>query len=128
MLCGQPRNVVWITEDLGISWTVAKAGDALGNNGISVSQRRCHVICGPLASIRATRNGGKAWWPQHQSGSRVAVLNLASNQQLGRMGFDDVRRSRSEKRTTAISRSARTMLRGTIQPSPGSCIAFRSGS
>jgi photosystem II stability/assembly factor-like uncharacterized protein len=98
---GNPGNVVWITEDLGISWTVAKAGDALGNNSISVLNADVMLICGPLASIRATRNGGKAWWPQHQSGSRVAVLNVASTSNS--VAWDLMTYVAQEaKRTTAI--------------------------
>jgi photosystem II stability/assembly factor-like uncharacterized protein len=75
---GQPGNVVWITEDAGESWTVRKTGVAILKNSISVLNSDVLMTCGPLTSIHSSRNGGKAWWSQHQSGVRVAVLNIAS--------------------------------------------------
>ncbi|MEQ1826454.1 MAG: YCF48-related protein [Pirellula sp.] len=75
---GYPGTVIWISEDSGRSWAVQKTSDSVGHNCVSVLNADVMLACGPLALIRASRNGGKAWWPQHQAGNRVAVLNIAS--------------------------------------------------
>jgi photosystem II stability/assembly factor-like uncharacterized protein len=77
-LVGQPGNVVWMTEDTGNTWTVRKMGDSVCNHAVSVLNSDVMLTCGSFATIHSSRNGGKAWWPQHQSGSRLAVLNIAS--------------------------------------------------
>ena len=75
---GQPGNVVWSSEDLGDHWVVRSTGNTTTNNSISALNADVLQICGPLATIRTSRNGGKAWWAQHQSGTRNAILNVAS--------------------------------------------------
>ena len=75
---GQPGNVVWSSEDLGENWVVRSTGNRTTNNSISALNADVLQICGPLATIRTSRNGGKAWWAQHQSGTRNAILNVAS--------------------------------------------------
>jgi photosystem II stability/assembly factor-like uncharacterized protein len=77
-IVGQPGNVVWASEDGGDSWSVRRTGDCVASNGISVLNADVLLICGPYASIRTSRNGGKAWWQQHHAGTRLAMLNVAS--------------------------------------------------
>ena len=75
---GQPGNVVWSSEDLGDHWVVRSTGGTTTNHSISALTGDVLLTCGPLATIRTSRNGGKAWWAQHQSGMRNALFNVAS--------------------------------------------------
>lgn len=77
-ISGQPGSIVWTTNDRGNTWTVVTNNNRTTINSISVLNENLLLTCGPMASIFASRNGGKAWWPQHQSGSRNAVLNISS--------------------------------------------------
>ena len=75
---GNPGNVIWTTEDQGDTWSVRKTDSATMNRAVSALNADVLMTCGSFASIRASRNGGKAWWSLHQSGSRASVLNIAS--------------------------------------------------
>ena len=75
---GNPGNVVWTTEDQGNTWSVRKTDGLTMNHSVSAFNSDVLMTSGSLASIRASRNGGKAWWSLHQSGSRTSVLNIAS--------------------------------------------------
>ena len=77
-ISGQPGSIVWTSSDRGNTWTVVTTNNRTTINSISVLNENLLLTCGPMASIFASRNGGKAWWPQHQSGSRNAVLNISS--------------------------------------------------
>ena len=77
-LVGQPGSVVWASEDRGETWTVRETRNPTTINSISAFDGDVLLACGPLATIRASRNGGKAWWAQHQSGTRNSILNIAS--------------------------------------------------
>ncbi len=77
-IAGQPGNVVWMSEDQGNTWTVVTNSNRTTINAISVLDGDLLLTCGPMANIFASRNGGKAWWAQHQSGSRNSVLNISS--------------------------------------------------
>jgi len=75
---GNPGNVIWTTDDHGDTWSVRKTDSVTMNRAVSALNADVLMTCGSFASIRASRNGGKAWWPLHQSGSRSSVLNIAS--------------------------------------------------
>lgn len=74
-----PGNVVWTSDNSGQTWNVGTQAGSTVTHGISFFNPDVMMTCGPLASIQLSRNGGKAWWTQHQSGSRYAILNIASN-------------------------------------------------
>ena len=75
---GNPGNVIWTTEDQGDTWSVRKTDSVTMNHAVSALNADVLMTCGSFASIRVSRNGGKAWWLLHQSGSRASVLNIAS--------------------------------------------------
>ena len=75
---GQPGNVVWTSEDFGKNWSVRTTTSRTCIHSISALTEDVVLTCGPMASIAASRNGGKAWWMQHHSGTRNAVLNISS--------------------------------------------------
>lgn len=75
---GQPGNVVWASEDQGTTWVTIATSNRTAINCISVLNGELLLSGGTMANLFASRNGGKAWWPQHQSGSRAAVLNISS--------------------------------------------------
>ena len=77
-IAGQPGNIVWTSSDQGNTWSVVTTNNRTAINSISVLNDNLLIACGPLASVFASRNGGRAWWAQHQSGSRNAVLNISS--------------------------------------------------
>jgi photosystem II stability/assembly factor-like uncharacterized protein len=77
-IVGQPGNVAWTSEDYGNTWSVRELPNQSLNHSISALNADVLLTCGPQASIRASRNGGKAWWTQHQSGGRNAVLEIAA--------------------------------------------------
>jgi hypothetical protein len=77
-LAGQPGNVVWYSDNLGESWSVRKTGRSAVNYSISSLNRDVVLTCGTMGSIHSSRNGGKAWWVQHQASSRSSVLNIVS--------------------------------------------------
>ena len=77
-IAGQPGNVVWTSEDLGKTWAVVTTSNRNAIHSISVLNGELLLSCGPMANLFASRNGGKAWWAQHQSGTRNAVLNISS--------------------------------------------------
>ena len=77
-IAGQPGNVVWTSEDLGKTWAVVTTSNRNAIHSISVLNGDLLLSCGPMANLFASRNGGKAWWAQHQSGTRSAVLNISS--------------------------------------------------
>ncbi len=77
-IAGQPGNVIWTSEDQGNTWTVVTTTNRTSINSISALGGDLLLTCGPMANLFASRNGGKAWWAQHQSGSRNAVLNISS--------------------------------------------------
>ena len=77
-VAGNPGNVVWTSRDQGNTWSVVTTNNRTAINSISVLNENLLLTCGPMASVFASRNGGKAWWPQHESGSRNAVLNISS--------------------------------------------------
>jgi len=75
---GQPGSVVWNSDDQGKTWSVNNTTNRTAINSISVLNGDLLLTCGPMANLFASRNGGKAWWPLHQSGSRNSVLNISS--------------------------------------------------
>ena len=77
-IAGQPGNVVWTSEDLGKTWAVVTTSNRNAIHALSVLNGDLLISCGPMANLYASRNGGKAWWAQHQSGTRNAVLNISS--------------------------------------------------
>jgi photosystem II stability/assembly factor-like uncharacterized protein len=77
-LVGEPGNVVWLSEDNGNTWVTRPLEGTTANNAIAAWGSDLFLICGRDAAIRASRNGGKAWWTQHQCGGRSAVLQVAS--------------------------------------------------
>ncbi len=74
---GTPSNIVWASEDRGNSWTTIATGNHAAIHCVSSLNGELLLICGAKANLIASRNGGKAWWPQHQSGTRDAVLNIS---------------------------------------------------
>ena len=77
-IAGQPGNVIWSTSDSGKSWDVLTTSNRTAIHSISVLNGDLLLTCGTMANLFASRNGGKAWWSQHQSGTRNAVLNISS--------------------------------------------------
>lgn len=77
-IVGQPGNVIWTSDNLGDTWSIRTMNRSSCNNAISALNSDVLMTCGPFASVYASRNGGKAWWSQHQSGTRDAVLNISS--------------------------------------------------
>ena len=75
---GYPGNLVWMSEDSGKTWTTKPTTNGTVIHSLSVLQSDLLISCGGMASVFASRNGGKAWWPQHQSGTRSAVLNISA--------------------------------------------------
>lgn len=98
---GNPGNVVWTSEDQGDSWSVRKMESPTMNRSISAFNADVLLTCGSFASIRTSRNGGKAWWTLHQSGSRSSVLNVAST--VSSVAWDLVAHVALDlKRTTSV--------------------------
>jgi len=77
-VAGQPGNVVWNSEDHGKTWTTSITKNRTTVHGISLLRGDLLLSCGSMANLFASRNSGKAWWAQHQSGTRNAVLNISS--------------------------------------------------
>lgn len=75
---GQPGNVIWSSSDSGQSWDVLATNNRATMNSVSVLNGELLLTCGTMANLFASRNGGKAWWSQHQSGTRNSVLNISS--------------------------------------------------
>jgi len=75
---GQPANVIWSSSDSGKNWDVLPTNNRMAIHSISVLNGDLLLTCGSMANLFASRNGGKAWWSQHQSGTRNAVLNISS--------------------------------------------------
>ena len=75
---GQPGNVIWSSSDSGKTWDVLATNNRTAIHSISVLNGDLLLTCGTMANLFASRNGGKAWWSQHQSGTRNAVLNISS--------------------------------------------------
>ncbi len=75
---GQPGNVIWSSTDLGNTWEVLATANRTAIHSVSVLNGDLLLTCGTMANLFASRNGGKAWWSQHQSGTRNAVLNISS--------------------------------------------------
>ncbi len=75
---GVPSNIVWASEDRGNTWKTIVTGNRTTIHGVSALNGELLLTCGAKANLFASRNRGKAWWPQHQSGTRDAVLNISS--------------------------------------------------
>ena len=77
-VAGRPGNVIWTSEDQGDTWTTSITKNRTPINAISAMRGELLLSCGTMANIFASRNSGRAWWAQHQSGVRSAVLNISS--------------------------------------------------
>lgn len=77
-VAGYPGEVIWSSEDRGNTWATSITKSRTPINAISVLNGDLLLSCGSMANLFASRNSGKAWWAQHQSGSRNAVLNISS--------------------------------------------------
>lgn len=77
-VAGNPGSVVWKSTNGGASWSTLPTKSSIPIHDLHALNDQIVVGCGPLASVSISRNSGQAWWLQHQSGSRVGTLNLAS--------------------------------------------------
>lgn len=77
-VAGNPGSVIWKSSNGGESWQTLPTKGTTSIHSLHAFNDQIVAGCGPLASVAITRNSGQAWWIQHQSGSRVGTLNLAS--------------------------------------------------
>jgi photosystem II stability/assembly factor-like uncharacterized protein len=77
-VAGNPGSVVWKSSNGGASWSTLPTKGSAPIHSLHALNDQIVVGCGPLATVSVSRNSGQAWWTQHQSGSRVGTLNLAS--------------------------------------------------
>ena len=100
-LVGVPGNVVWHSEDRGLSWDVQSISTTLPMHCICSSTSESLIIAGTLSNIHGSRNRGRGWWPIHSWGSRIALVNIAAT--VDRIAWDSLAYMANETRHQAAA-------------------------
>ena len=77
-IIGTPGSIVLHSADQGINWQVHPTGQTLPLRSLVFADKQRGWAVGPLGSILATRDGGRSWYTQRQTASRLGLLSVTA--------------------------------------------------
>ncbi len=78
-IAGTPGSIVLHSKDRGVKWEVQSTEQTLPLRSIVFADAQRGWAVGPLGSIIATRDGGRTWYSQRRTATRVGVLAVTSS-------------------------------------------------
>ena len=77
-ISGTPGSIVLHSSDGGVNWDVQSTEHTLPLRSIVFADRQRGWAVGPLGSILATRDGGRSWYSQRKTATRVGLLAVTA--------------------------------------------------
>ena len=77
-IVGSPGSVVLHSADQGLNWQLLSTEQTLPLRAIAFADSQRGWSVGPLGMILATRDGGRSWYPQRRTATRLGLLSVTS--------------------------------------------------
>lgn len=78
-IAGTPGSIVLHSSDAGVNWEVQKTEQTLPVRSMVFADAQRGWAVGPLGSIIATRDGGRTWYSQRRTATRVGLLAITAS-------------------------------------------------
>ncbi len=77
-IVGSPGSIVLHSADQGITWQLLPTEQTLPLRAVAFADSLRGWSVGPLGLILATRDGGRSWYPQKRTASRLGLLTVTA--------------------------------------------------
>ncbi len=77
-IVGSPGSIVLHSADQGITWQLLSTEQTLPLRSVAFADSLRGWSVGPLGLILATRDGGRSWYPQKRTASRLGLLTVTA--------------------------------------------------
>ncbi len=100
-MAGAPGSIVLHSTDGGLNWEVQSTEQTLPLRSMVFADAQRGWAVGPLGTIIATRDGGRSWYSQRKTATRVGLLSVTASESqlpwpaLVATSWDDVVASKS---------------------------------
>jgi photosystem II stability/assembly factor-like uncharacterized protein len=79
-IAGSPGSIVLHSADRGVNWDIQSTEQTLPLRSIVFADAQRGWAVGPLGSIIATRDGGRTWYSQKRTATRVGLLAVTASE------------------------------------------------